>query len=57
MSMADVAERLGVTKRTAERLYAQRVITHYRIGGSVKFSRDDVEAYIASCRVEADPRG
>jgi len=41
-----VADRLGVTLRFVRRLVAERRIPYIKLGGPVRFDRDDVERFI-----------
>lgn len=52
LSKKELASYLGVSKSTIERLVRGRKIPFYRIGGSVRFSIDEVMAYIQKNRVE-----
>lgn len=44
---------LSISKPTLYRLVSQRKIKFYKIGGSLKFKRKDLEQYIEGCSVEA----
>ena len=49
----DVAEALGVSTRTVERLATTGELKRIRIGGSTRFSAADVEALVERSRQEA----
>jgi excisionase family DNA binding protein len=56
MTVAEAAELLGCKPSTVYELVSLRKLPHYRIGpcrGKIVLDRADVEAYRASCRVEA----
>lgn len=44
---------LTVSDRTLRRLVSDGAITYFRVGGQIRFTRDDVVAYLSSCRVAA----
>ena len=45
------AQRLGVSVSKLYQLAAARQIGHYRIGGKILFSQQDIEAFLTGCRV------
>jgi excisionase family DNA binding protein len=48
-----VAERLGTSTTTVDRLRKKGVITDYRIGGRlVRFAEEDIAALIESARID-----
>jgi excisionase family DNA binding protein len=53
LTVAEVAEFLKISKVGVRRLQYGRLIPFHKIGGSVRFSKDDVAAYLAKQRVEA----
>ena len=53
MTVAQAAEKIGISASKLYQLIAARAITHYRVGGKILFSQADVDAYLASCRVGA----
>lgn len=59
LTVSEVAKRLGVSAALVYQLVAQGRLACYRIGlrrGAIRFAEADVEAYLASCRVEgAEP--
>ncbi|WP_067794205.1 helix-turn-helix domain-containing protein [Actinomadura formosensis] len=55
-NIEEAAEFVGLTPRQLTRRVQEKTIPHYRpsgITGPVKFHRDDLSEYMASCRVEA----
>jgi excisionase family DNA binding protein len=50
----EAADRLGTSLRFVRRLVFERRITYRKLGRYIRFHPDDVEAYIAANRVEAD---
>jgi excisionase family DNA binding protein len=53
MSVAEAAQRIGISVSKLYQLASARRITHYRVGGKIVFFDADIEAYLASCRVGA----
>lgn len=53
MSIADVAERLGVGERMVRRLVLERKLAVTRIGRLIRFDPTDVEAFVAASRSPA----
>lgn len=49
LDVSDVAERLGVSKRTVETLISTGEIKPIRIKGQRRFDRDAIDAYIRRC--------
>lgn len=45
------ARRLGISVSKLYQLAAQHRIGHYRIGGKILFSEQDIAAFLAGCRV------
>ncbi len=58
LTAREVAQLLGVNRATVYKLAAAGELAHLRIGGAVRFRRDDVEAYLRRvyrpARVEGD---
>lgn len=56
-NLEEAAEHIGLTPRQVTRLAQGRKLTFYRPSGSptgpLQFHRDDLDEYMASCRVEA----
>jgi excisionase family DNA binding protein len=50
LSYQEVADLLGVSKRTVKRRTDARMIPFHRVGAQVRFTWDDVERYLASTR-------
>jgi excisionase family DNA binding protein len=46
-----VARRLGISVSKLYQLAASRKISHYRIGGKLLFSQEDISAFLSGCRV------
>lgn len=46
MTMKDVAEYLKINEKTAYRLAADGAIPGFKVGGSWRFRRDDIEKWI-----------
>jgi excisionase family DNA binding protein len=53
MTVSEAAKRIGISVSKLYQLAASRAISHYRIGGKIVFSDNDIDAYLASCRVGA----
>ena len=53
IDVATLAEHLGLTERTIRRKVAQGEIPHYKIGNSIRFDPDEIEAWLKACRVAA----
>jgi excisionase family DNA binding protein len=53
MTIAQAANRIGISKSKLYQLVAARAIVHYRVGGKILFSESDVDSFLASCRVGA----
>lgn len=51
LSVRDAAKRLGVSISKLYQLAAAKKIGHYRIGGKILFSPQDVESFLTGCRV------
>ena len=59
LSVRDVATKLGVSSALIYALVAEGKLVCYRIGlgrGAIRFNDADVDAYLASCRVEGEER-
>ena len=52
VSVREVAERLGVSETTVYRLTERRLLPFYRVAGCLRFTPEDVDAYLANGRVE-----
>ena len=53
LTVAEVAKLLTVSIPTVRRLQGQRRIPFVKVGGSVRFTKDDLVAYLEQERVEA----
>ena len=53
LTIADVAELLNLSVSTVRRLQRQRKIPFLKVGGSVRFFKGDVVAYLERRRVSA----
>jgi excisionase family DNA binding protein len=51
LSVKAAARRLGISVSKLYQLAASRSIGHYRIGGKILFSSQDIEAFLTGCRV------
>jgi excisionase family DNA binding protein len=49
MTVAEVAEALGVGERFVRRLTGERRLPFFKIGGKVRFAREDLEAFMSGC--------
>lgn len=53
LSMRDVCEHLGLSRPAVQRFIDDRRLRPYRMtSGRLRFRPEDVEAFIASCRIE-----
>ncbi|MDG2029255.1 MAG: helix-turn-helix domain-containing protein [Acidimicrobiales bacterium] len=52
LSTPGAAERLGITARTLYRFIDEGQLPAYKFGRVIRLKKDDVDAYIESCRVE-----
>jgi excisionase family DNA binding protein len=55
LSVEHAAERLGTSVRFVRRLIAERRIAYVKVGRHVRLDPADVEAFIATSRVEVHP--
>jgi len=53
LTIAEVAELLKISAWTVRRLQRQRKIPFVKVGGSIRFARRDLAAYLAARRVRA----
>ena len=53
LTLSDVAEILKISVPTVRRLQQQRKIPFVKVGGSIRFARNDVASYLAARRVRA----
>jgi excisionase family DNA binding protein len=52
LTVDQAAERLGMSVRHVRRLVAERRIGHHRLGRAVRLHPADLDAYVATTRVE-----
>lgn len=52
LDVDQAAERLGVSARFIRQLADERRLTHFKLGKLVRFDPDDLDAWLAQCRVE-----
>lgn len=53
LTIAEVAEFLKISESTVRRLQQQRFIPFFKVGGTVRFAKDDLMLYLKKKRVEA----
>lgn len=53
LDIRQTAQLLGIAVPTVRKLLQYRKIPFYKVAGCIRFSQDDVLAYLASGRVEA----
>jgi excisionase family DNA binding protein len=53
MTVIKAAKRIGISASKLYQLTAARQIGHYRVGGKILFSEQDVAAFLETCRVGA----
>lgn len=51
LSIAETAELLNISVPTVRRLQRQRKIAFHKVGGSVRFAKSDISAYLETRRV------
>jgi excisionase family DNA binding protein len=51
MTVTQAAEKIGISPSKLYQLAGNRQIAHYRIGGKIIFSEQDVAAFLEACRV------
>ena len=52
ISLKDVKSMLGISRSSIYRLIDSKEIPYYKIGGSLRFDRSEIEKFIRSCKVE-----
>jgi excisionase family DNA binding protein len=52
LDIAAAAEYLGVTPRFIRTLVQERRVVHYKVGKFVRFTTDDLDAFVQAGRVE-----
>jgi len=53
LTLQDVANTFKVSKSTIYRLIEQRKLPFRKVKGGLRFSRNDIEAFLEGCRVDA----
>jgi excisionase family DNA binding protein len=53
LTIADVAELLKVSVSTVRRLQQQRTIPFIKVGGRIRFTRNDIASYLETNRVRS----
>lgn len=56
MTKDEAAAALSIGTRTLDRLVADRRIAYVKIGTRLAFTQEDLDAFIETQRVEAEPR-
>jgi excisionase family DNA binding protein len=51
VTVNQAAKKIGVSASKLYQLVSARKIAHYRVGGKIVFSDDDIAAFLAGCRV------
>lgn len=50
------AAQLGISRAKLYELVERKAISHHRIDGKILFSDEDLQAFLNSCRVAAEPK-
>lgn len=53
LTIAEAAGWLKISITGMRRLQQQRLVPFFKVGGSIRFSKDDITSYLESRRVEA----
>ncbi|HJT42105.1 MAG TPA: helix-turn-helix domain-containing protein [Rhizomicrobium sp.] len=53
LTIAEAAGFLKISMTGMRRLQQRRCIPFFKVGGSIRFSRDDIMSYLKSRRIEA----
>jgi excisionase family DNA binding protein len=56
LTVHEVAQTLRVSKTSVYRLVERRLVPFYRLPGSLRFTEDDVQAFLRRSRVESMER-
>ena len=51
LTAAELAELLAVSRKTIDRMVRRGALPYYRFGRARRFRREDVETFLALCRV------
>ena len=52
LNLRDTAAYLGISKRTARRLIDQRAVAFFKVGGSIRIDKTDLDDYLMGRRTE-----
>ena len=53
LTIKEVADLLKVSEPTVRRLQQSRLIPFFKVGGGIRFAKDDIVNYLKKMRVEA----
>ena len=53
MSINEASKKIGISRSKLYQLASARQIAHYRVGGKIIFTNEDIEIFLATCRVGA----
>ena len=53
LTVKEAAQRLGISRSKLYTMAASREIAHYKIGGKILFGEEQLQEFLAGCRVEA----
>jgi excisionase family DNA binding protein len=53
LDIQEAADHIGRNAAYLRRLVSRRELPYFKIGGALRFDVRDLDAYLASCRVEA----
>lgn len=53
ITLPELAEILRISKNTAYRMVEKRELAFYKVRGTLRFRKSDVEAYLKQARVES----
>lgn len=56
-TLAETSERLGLSVTTIRRRIGDGTMPHHRVGKFIRFSADDLQAYVESTAVRSSARG
>lgn len=51
-TIKQAAPRIGVSPSKVRQLVSLKLIAHFRVGGKILIAQDDIDAYLARCRVD-----
>jgi excisionase family DNA binding protein len=55
MTISQASKRIGISPSKLYQLVGARRIGHYRVGGKIIFSENDITSFLAGCHVSAIP--